>query len=310
MRGFDWTLSQCYKGDDEHPRIAAFVAEMNKYPMLWRVASAIEGLITHLGCHASGVLVLNNPIWQYNSAMKTSSGVLVTCWDLEDSEQMSGVKYDFLMVQALDKIHVCMNWLLEDNVIEWQGSLRKTYTKYFAPKVLNYDDQDMWDDLYNRQIPSCFQFDTPQGSQAVNLIHPQSLLELLTGNSVMRLMASDGGEQPLETYAKYKKNIQLWIDEMTVAGLTLAEQEIMKQHLLPMYGVAASQESMMRLSMDERISGFTIAEANVLRKAVAKKKRKLLEEGKNLFYQKGIDRGTSTKLLDYVWDTQVMRQAG
>ena len=309
-RGNDWTLKQCYIGDDEHRAIPAFKAEMDKYPMLWKVASAIEGMITRLGCHASGVLALNQPIWKNNAAMKTSKGILVTAFDLEDTEQLGGVKYDYLTVQALDKIHVCMNWLLEDNHIQWQGNLRDTYTKFISPDAINYTDKGMWDSLCRKEIPSAFQFDTSQGGQAVNLIQPHSLLELLTGNSVMRLMAQDGGELPLETYAKYKNDIRLWYEEMRLAGLSDADMAVVKPHLLPVYGVAASQESMMKLAMDERVAGFSIGEANILRKAVAKKKRDLLEKGKNLFYEKGLARGTSIKLLDYVWNTQIMRQAG
>lgn len=309
-RGFDWTLSQCYYGDEEHQMIKNFREEMDKNPLIWQVASKIEGLITSLGCHASGVLALNEDVWKGNSVMKTSKGVLVTAFDLEDTEQLGGVKYDYLTVQALDKIRTCMNWLLENEHMEWQGSLRTTYDKYLAPKVLNYDNSEMWESLYRKEIPSCFQFDTVSGGQAVQLIHPQNLLELLTGNSVLRLMAEDGKEQPLNIYANYKKDISLWYDEMKAAGLTIDEQKVLEKYLLPVYGVAASQELMMRLSMDDHIAGFTIGEANILRKAVAKKKRKLLEEGKELFYRKGEERGTSRNMLNYVWDVQIMRQAG
>ena len=66
----------------------------------------------------------------------------------------------------------------------------------------------------------------------------------------------------------------------------------------------------MRLSMDPQISGFTVGEANILRKAVAKKKADVLQKGKELFYSKGLERGTSEKLLDYVWNKQIMSQAG
>ena len=309
-RGFDWTLKQCYYGDEEHQMIKNFREEMDKNPLLWKVASKIEGLVTSLGCHASGVLALNEDVWVGNSIMKTSKGVLVTAFDLEDTEQLGGVKYDYLTVQALDKIRTCMNWLLENEHMEWQGSLRATYDKYLSPKVLNYDNPGMWESLYKKEIPSCFQFDTVSGGQAVQLIHPQNLLELLTGNSVLRLMAEEGKEQPLNIYAAYKKDISLWYDEMRTAGLTIEEQKVLEKYLLPVYGVAASQEVMMRLSMDEHIAGFTIGEANILRKAVAKKKRKVLEEGKELFYKKGEERGTSHNLLDYVWNVQIMREAG
>lgn len=93
-RGFDWTLKQCYYGDDEHPAIKAFKEEIDKYPMWREVAMAIEGMVTRLGCHASGVVALNEDVCKHNSLMKTSKGILVTAYDLGDSEELGNVKYD------------------------------------------------------------------------------------------------------------------------------------------------------------------------------------------------------------------------
>ena len=197
-RGKDWTLAQCYHGDDEHPFIENFRAEMDKNPLLRDVAFAIEGLVTRLGCHASGVLAINEPIWKNNGVMQTSKGILVTAFDLSDTEQLGGVKYDYLTVQALDKIRTCMNLLLEDDIFEWQGTLRDTYNKYIHPDVIEYDDRGMWDSLYRREIPACFQFDTLVGGQAIQQIHPISLAELTAGNGLMRLMANEDGELPVD----------------------------------------------------------------------------------------------------------------
>ena len=309
-RGFDWTLKQCYYGDEEHPAIKAFKDEIDKYPMWREVAFAIEGMVTRLGCHASGVLALNESVCAHNSVMKTSKGILVTAYDLEDTEALGGTKYDYLTVQALDKIRTCMNLLLEDNAIEWQGSLRATYDKYVHPDVLNYDDRGMWDALYRREIPSCFQFDSVVGSQAIQLIHPVNLAQLTAGNGLMRLMANEDGDLPLDIYVKHKNDISTWEEEMRHEGLTEAEQELLKKYLNIVYGVAVSQETMMRLSMDPHISNFDMAEANILRKAVAKKKADVLQKGKELFYNKGLAAGTSLTLLDYVWNKQIMLQAG
>lgn len=310
-RGFDWTLKQCYYGDADRPAIKSFKEQMDKYPDLWRLASKIEGLITRLGCHASGVLVLNNPIWKTNSFLKTSKGILVTGYELHDSEATGTPKYDELTVQALDKIHTCVNLMMEDDVMNWQGTLRNTYNKYLHPDVINYTDKKMWDDLCEGKVPSCFQFDTPQGSQAVAAIHPHSLAEISAANGVMRLMPDEQtGILPMDEYVKFKNNINLWYDEMKAEGLTLEEQKILEPYLLPVYGVCISQECMMRLAMDEKISGFSVKEANVLRKAVAKKKADVLTQAKDLFYEKGMDRGTRLVFLNYVWNKQFMREAG
>ena len=84
----------------------------------------------------------------------------------------------------------------------------------------------------------------------------------------------------------------------------------MKKHLESDYGVSAEQESVMEMTMDEQIAGFSVKEANKLRKSIAKKKPKLLEETKQLFYKKGKELGVRKVLLDYVWNVQFARQFG
>lgn len=125
----------------------------------------------------------------------------------------------------------------------------------------------------------------------------------------MRLV-SDGEEQPMDVYVKYKDNIDLWYDEMKKAGLSKGEIKILEKHLLPDYGVSAEQESVMELTMDKDISSFSVKDANKLRKAIAKKKPKLLEEIKGKFYSQGKEIGTSKEMLDYVWNVQFSRQFG
>lgn len=93
-RGNDWTLKQCMYGDEEHQKISQFVGQMETYPQLWKVANSISGLVSNLSVHASGVLILNGKITEHNSVMKTSRKVIVTAWDLHDSEQLGALKYD------------------------------------------------------------------------------------------------------------------------------------------------------------------------------------------------------------------------
>lgn len=307
-RGKDWTLDQCMYGDDEHTKISNFIAQMKMYPQLWQLSKRIEGLVTNLSVHASGVLILNGKVTDHNSIMKTSRGVRVTAWDLHDSEAMGALKYDFLTVQALDKIRTCMNLLLEDKLMEWQGNLRSTYDKYLLPKNIDYTNQEMWRMAGDGKILELFQFDTAQGSKAVRLIKPTSIKDLAAGNSIMRLMCD--GEQPLDIFVRHKKDINEWYAEMDAAGLNQEEQQLMKKYLSNVYGVAGSQEIVMQLSMDPHISGFSVPEANKLRKGIAKKVPAVIEETRRLFYSKGQELGTRVELLDYIWNRQIGMSLG
>lgn len=307
-RGKDWTLDQCMLGDAEHPKIQNFIVQMKQFPELWNLSKRIEGLVTNLSVHASGVLILNGSVTTHNSVMKTSRGVRVTCWDLHDSEEAGALKYDFLTVEALDKIRTCLNLLLEDHLIEWQGSLQSTYNKYLLPANLDYTSPEMWELAANGRIIELFQFDTAQGSKAVRLIQPNSIRDLAAGNSVMRLMCD--GEQPLDIFVRHKKNIDEWYAEMERWGLNSDEIALMRKYLDNVYGVAGSQEIVMQLSMDPKISNFTVAEANKLRKGIAKKNPQVIEETRQLFFNKGMANGTSDALLSYIWDRQIGMSLG
>lgn len=308
-RGFDWTLKECYFGDDEGKSpIKAFVEQMKEYPKLWILAQSIEGLITRLGVHASGVICVNGDFNNYNSIMKTSKEQIVTSYDLHTLERCGMVKYDFLTVSALDRIRQCMNYMLEDGTLEWQGSLRATYNKYLAPNVLDYTSPEMWEMVGRGEISSLFQFDTLVGSQAIKSIQPHSLTELAISSSLMRLMGE--GELPLEKYARYKRLPEAWYQEMSAYGLTKEEQTILEKYLKKKCGVGESQEVIMQIVMDPQISGFDMKEANKLRKTIAKKQFREIEVVKELFFEKGRALGTSDNLLSYIWYVQVSAQLG
>lgn len=309
-RGFDWNLSECMYGEGDRKALPAFKTEMAKHKNLWALAYKIEGLITSISVHASGVIAVNEALTEHNSIMRTSRGIRVTAFNLEDTEYAGGIKYDFLTINALDKIRTTMNLLLEDGILDWHGTLRDTYNHYLLPVNLDYEDQEMWQMVADGQIVDLFQFDTQVGTQAVRLIKPKNIAELSVANSVMRLMPEGEGELPLNTYAGYKHDIRGWYQEMKRAGLSEAEIKILEEHLLPLSGVADSQESAMMLVMDDRIAGFTVTEANSLRRAIGKKEFETMRQTEIMFYQKGTALGTSRKMLEYVWNVQIYRQAG
>ena len=303
-RGQVWSLKDCFYGNEEKGRrpVNELVIGVEEYAGMKECMFAFEGLIINRGIHASGVLVGNNPYVEQISAMRSPTGVLCSCYDLHDAEYCGWTKVDILTIQASDKIRKTMDLLIEHGKMEWQGSLKKTYWKYLHPDVLDYETPAMWEMI--KQIYSIFQFDTPVAVNALNKVNPRSVMDLSATNSLLRLMAREGRESPLELYARYHNDINEWYKDMDEYGLTKEEQEILKEHLSGSYGLADSQEKVMLLSMDERVSGFTLKEANTLRKSIAKKRADVLEETKIKFYNGCRNQGCSDKLANYVWEEQ------
>ena len=114
----------------------------------------------------------------------------------------------------------------------------------------------------------------------------------------------------MDTYVEYKNDLKKWYHELDTYGITLEERKVLEPVLLPLYGVADSQEAAMQLAMNPNISNFSLTEANALRRAIARKDPIVLQETKQLYYEKGQEAGTSKQLLDYVWNVQIRRQEG
>lgn len=311
-RGSNWPLKHCLYGDEETGRepVKEFINEINKYEGWLDVALKIERLIVKRSVHASGIFIFHGDFLDQNARMRAPNGQYISQWDMRSSDVTGCHKVDCLTIEALDKIHTAIDLLIKDGYIEWQGSLRETYNKYLHPDVIDHETKEMWKMLGHNEIPDVFQFDTPVGLQAAQKVKPESLVEMATANSLMRLMPDQNGESPIDVYIRYKENIDLWYKEMKDYGLTDDEIKVLEKYLKPLYGVADTQEIIMQLSMDEKIANFTLAEANKLRKGVSKKVKKVIDETKEMFFKKGRENGASENLLRYVWDVQIGRQLG
>lgn len=311
-RGQTWPLKDVLYGNQEknRRRITEFVQEVNKHSQLEKTMLKIEGIINKRSVHASGVYIFNDGYLEINAMMKAPSGQPITQWAMADSDYMGGLKFDFLTIEALDKIRLCMDTLVKDNFMTWQGTLKSTYDKYIHPDVLNYEDSGMWDMAGNGQIINLFQFDTMVGAQAIKAVKPHSLVDAASANSLMRLMPMEDGTVPVDKYISHKNNIDLWYKEMDMYGLTEEEIKTITPHYLPVFGVPNTQEDLMETLMNPKIANFTLMEANYARKVVAKKKAKEIANLREKVLEKGKESGTSDNLICYIWDTCVGPQLG
>ena len=310
-RGSHWSLKDCVYGNEEKERkpVKEFINEVSKYSRWLETAMKIEGLICSRSIHASGVVIFNNGITKSNSIMKAPNGKNITAFDMNDSTQLSAVKLDFLTVESLTKLHTCLDLLIEEGKIEWQGSLRKTYEKYIHPDVLEYGSKKMWEMVSTGELLDLFQFSTPIGITTAKLLKPTSLPELAHANSLMRLMG-DGTITPTEKFLKFKNDISLWYKEMNEYNLTKDNVFELEKYLKMYYGVSATQEDIMEITMNDKLVGFDLTQANKLRKAVAKKSEKVMKEVRELYFKVGQEKGNSLNVLNYIWDKHIVPQLG
>lgn len=221
------------------------------------------------------------------------------------------IKYDALSVEAMDKIQTCIDLLCDYGFVKRKSTLRETYESVIGIYNLERNDPKMWKMVWNHEIFSLFQMEQQSGIQGIKLIKPKSVDELATLNSVIRLMAQEkGGETPLEMWAKYRKNINLWYDEMRQYGLAEEEIEWLANYPDVTDGICESQEGLMKLVQEPKLGGNDLNFADTARKALAKKIGKLFEECEKQFFENAKNKNCSEKLVHYVWDVLLRTQRG
>lgn len=286
--------------------VSEFINEINKYENYLETALAIEGMVKSRGSHASGVYIFNHPYTDINAMMKTPNDLEITQWDYHDSDDMGALKIDMLSIEALDKIRKTMDLLIKDGYMEWNGSLKETYFNTLHPDVLDYDEK-LWEPTWDNKVLDLFQLDTQVGKQAMRNAKPKSVREAAALNSLMRLMATENGELPLDKYTRFKQNIQLWYEELAEYNVPQEEIPLLEKHYLPSSGVVNTQEELMVLLMDPKICNFTEMEANGARKIIGKKLMDKIPELKQKIFDKAV---CSHNTIQYIWDTAVSVQMG
>lgn len=313
-RGIPRSLSQCMYGDVENDwkPIKQFVYEMTEnYPEVWEVASKIEGLICGIGIHAGGVIFVDEPFVNSAALMRAPDGTIITAFELHDCEDVSLIKYDLLSVEALDKIHNCIDLLCDYGYAERKETLKETYESIIGIYSLERTASEMWKMIWEHKITSLFQMEKQSGIQGIALTHPQSVDELAILNSVIRLMAQEkGAEQPLNKFARFKNDISLWYKEMKSYGLTEEEMKVLEPVVKISYGICESQEKFMELVQLPECGGFSLTWADKLRKSIAKKNPEAFLRLQDEYFKTIKEKKLDEKFCKYVWYVLVCTSKG
>lgn len=313
-RGQLRTLKQTFYGDPENGISASkqFRIEMEQnYPELWKVAQGIEGLINGCGIHAGGVIFVDEPFTKTTALMRAPSGETITQFDLHAAEDTGLIKYDILSVEALDKIHNCLNLICDYGYEEREATLKETYEKIIGIYNLERDSKEMWEMCWNHEVTSLFQMEKQSGISGIAAMKPTSVDDLAILNSAIRLMATEkGGEMPVNKLARFKAHSSDWDAELKKYGLGAEAKSILEPVLKVSYGLCIAQEQFMQLVQLPELGGFNLTWADKLRKSIAKKNpaeyEKLTEEYFEVVKEKGLDE----KLCSYTWNILIAMSKG
>jgi DNA polymerase-3 subunit alpha len=313
-RGQQRTLDQTYYGDEENdikPDMKFRELMDGKYKKVWEVAKFISGLCCGCGSHAGGVIFYDEPIVNSTALMQTTNGDVVTQFDLHTCEDVSLIKIDLLSIEALDRMRACLDLLTNYGYIDKNLSLRERYENTIGVYKIDRTSPEMWKMIHEHKIESLFQMEQQSGIKGIAATKPTTLEELATLNSVIRLMAQEkGAEQPIDKFARFKRNIDEWTMEMTQWGLTPAQQDLLWPLLSDSSGICESQEKFMSLVQMPEAGGFSLAWSDRLRKSIAKKNPAEFEQLQKEYYDTVKEKGLDMNFCNYVWRVLVCTSRG
>ena len=275
---FSFTVKQAI---DKVPEVNKLYRDDERYRELLDFAMKLEGLSRHATVHAAGVVIAPGPLDDYvptctmgskGSSAGRDDSIVVTQYDMNSLEAVGMLKMDFLGLTTLTVIHDTLE------------SIRaRTGT---APDLDNLplDDPDIYRMLRAGKTAGVFQFESALATDTVKSMRADSFDDLVACNALLRPGPLDAGMH--KVYCRRKRG------EEKVSYVLPELEEILDKT----YGVITYQEQVMRIA--QKLAGFSLGEADLLRKAVGKKNSAALRAEMGKFVSNAVALGYDRKVID------------
>ncbi|MDP9861877.1 MULTISPECIES: DNA polymerase III subunit alpha [Streptosporangium] len=285
VMGKDIPLSGIF--DKDHPRYNE-AGELRKlYEEDVDVKSAmdlgrgLEGLIRQTGVHAAGVIMSSEVLTDYIPIMRRDSdGVIITQFDYPTCETLGLLKMDFLGLRNLTIIDDCLK-MIEAN----------TGTKIDLLK-LPLDDRKTYELLGRGDTLGVFQLDGGGMRSLLRLMKPDNFEDISAVGALYR--PGPMGADSHTNYALRKNGLQ------EIVPIHPEFEESLQEILGTTYGLIVYQEQVMAIA--QKVAGFSLGKADLLRRAMGKKKKSELDKQFESFEQGMKDNGYSAAAIKTLWD--------
>ncbi len=239
------------------PRLGEMIRETPKVGELFEYARAIEGLSRHASTHAAGVVIANRPITEYVPLYRNSNGDITTQYSMKHIEKVGLVKFDFLGLRTLTAIHDALALIREHRGVD------------VNLETLPLDDSGTYAMLSAGDTAGVFQCESGGFTDLLERLKPDRFTHLIDAVALYRPGPLQSGMvEDFIARRHGRKSIEYPLPQLE--GI-----------LRDTYGVIVYQEQVMRIAV--ALAGFSLGEADVLRKAMGKKDAALMEKQKERF---------------------------
>ena len=280
VRGKPAKLKAMIGDDSPNPD---FRERYEKDPVVKRwvdMAMRIEGTNKTFGVHAAGVVIAADPLDELVPLQRNNDGQVITQYFMEDVESMGLLKMDFLGLKNLTMI---------DKTLEL---VEQTLGKRIDPDQLPPEDQGTFDLLARGDLEGIFQLESTGMRQIVRDLKPSSLEDISSILALYRPGPLDAGLIPKFINRKHGR------EAIDFAHSTL------EPILSETYGIMVYQEQIMRIAQD--LAGYSLGEADLLRRAMGKKKVSEMQKHRGIFVKGASERGVDAKVADELFDQMVL----
>ena len=260
-------LNQCIASE---PKLQKLIKEDKRVERLIDLSLKLEGLNRNFATHAAGVVIADKKLSETVPLYKDSSSDLLlpsTQFDMYSAENAGLIKFDFLGLKTLTVINKTQN-------------LINNKLKNFDIKTIKYNDQKVFELLSTGKTIGLFQLESSGMREALIQMKPNQLEDIIALVALYR----PGPMSNISIYndCKHGKKEPDYLHPK------------LEKILKPTYGVIIYQEQVMQIA--QVLSGFTAGEADLLRRAMGKKKRSELEKQKNRFVEGAYKNGISKEI--------------
>src|SRR5579863_10420049 len=262
--------------EDSPPLKTAYDNE-GQVKQLIDTAKKLEGLVRNSGVHAAGVVISPRPLIELVPLHKTKNDEIVTAFDMVAIEKMGLLKMDFLGLTTLT--------ILDDTV----KLIAQTRGEQLVLENIPLTDQETYEKVFHKGLTTgVFQFESHGMRDVLRRYQPTTIGDLTALNALYRPGPIQGGMIDYFIDRKHgRKKVEYELPEL---------KEILQETL----GVIVYQEQVMQIA--NRLAGYSLGEADVLRRAVGKKKPEEMAQQRERFVEGAVQRGYPPKKIEKIFD--------
>ncbi len=243
---------------------------------LFKYSLTLEGIARHTSIHAAGIIITPEETDNYVPLFKTKEGDIATQWTMGWSEAIGLLKMDFLGLRNLTVIQKA------------EKLISKRIGKRFSVSEAPIDDPKTFKLFGDGLTVGVFQFESSGMQEYLKKLKPSRIEDLIAMNAL------------------YRPGPMSMIDEFIDRKYGRHKIEYLHPKLEPIlketYGIIVYQEQVMRIASD--LGGFSLAQADLMRRAMGKKKKEVMEEQRDKFIagciENGIDKKTAKEIAELI----------